>query len=205
MTFLSYKYQQTALWLMSILLNFCTPYYDNQYKLIYSSSLAPTKETIKYPYCMYGSSNWNSTFSPELWNKGNTLYTLNNNPIYKTIYDPTTQQYAIPKPTSYTNFTLNGVNKAEINTTIAFKNGYFLYTMGWHTGKTIFFPAFGGRYQSGISNFNQVLLWPTSGPANSSSSHIIWAVSGRFYVDCSDGDCYYSFGMPIMPALESNN
>lgn len=49
--------------------------------------------TIRYPYC-YNTSNTNGSLG--LWCVGNTVTTINTNPVIKSIYDPSLVGYHLP-------------------------------------------------------------------------------------------------------------
>ena len=178
------------------------PYYDNSYALIYNSAQTSTNGGIIFPYSMFGYSNWNSSFSKELWNKGNSLYSLNNNVVNKTIYDPNPVGFVMPKPAAFTGFGLGGGNSVSPNIYGTFNNGYYFYTTGWKTGSTVFFNSLGERYTSGLSRSKTLILYPTSGPANSVSAYALWINGGSVYCYCYDNDSSYSIGMSIRPTSE---
>ena len=124
---------------------------------------------ISTPFTMYiAEGNWCAQNNTELWNKGNTLYTMNNNTVYKTIYDPLPFNYKLPRPAAFSGFS----NRSSYN------NGNYFYTgIG---GNTIFFPSIGDRtWRSGdIQEYNEVGDYPTAGPANEGNSIFLFSPNG---------------------------
>ncbi len=98
---------------------------------------------------MFGSeSGWCSDAHVELWNKGNSIMSINNNYVYKTIYDPSPSYFSLPKSAAFTAFTTTGYNSSsqnEFNVSGSFNNGWNFYCNPKFTGETIFFPTLGCR------------------------------------------------------------
>lgn len=143
--------------------NINKPYYDNQYPAILSSSggLA-TQMSIQHPNIFYGSGAWTSNYSLEYWNKGNVATTINNNPIYKTVYSASPPNFKEPSPASYNSFSTSNV--------------YGPFNMGWNfysepnsTGSTIFVPVFGIRDNGNLLIVNVACAYWTAGPSATSS------------------------------------
>ena len=124
------------------------------------------------------------------------------NVVNKTIYDPNPVGFVMPKPAAFTGFGLGGGNSVSPNIYGTFNNGYYFYTAGWQTGSTVFFNSLGERYTSGLSRSKTLILYPTSGPANSVSAYALWINGGSVYCYCYDNDSSYSIGMSIRPTSE---
>jgi hypothetical protein len=142
---------------------------------------------ISTPFTMYvANGNWCGQNNTELWNKGNTLYTMNNNSVYKTIYDPLPFNYKLPCPAAFSGFSSgsSGYNKGN----------YFYTGVG---GNTIFIPSIGDRkYADGsIQEYDLVGDYLTSGPANSNHSIFLYSTQGTTRVN--EVNCK-AFAFPIM-------
>ena len=88
-----------------------------------------------------------------LWSANNNVYTNNDNPVVKTIYDPSPVGFKIPPSNAFTGFTTTGKDTekiSEINGTLnSSLNGWDFYTDS-SKSKTIFFPISGFRdYEDG--------------------------------------------------------
>jgi len=146
--------------------NTSKPYYDSPY-IMTSLSSSNIKDGILHPN-MYLSGF--SSF--ELWNKGNNVTTINNNPVIKTIYDPCPTNYTLPRTAAFTGFT----------TTLAASYNFKLF--GW--------------YQGGVVDFNGSGWYWLSGPSSSGYSYCCAWQSG---FNPTYGDNTF-FGFQIMPVLE---
>ncbi|WP_431431755.1 fimbrillin family protein [Bacteroides hominis] len=87
-----------------------------------------------------------------LWSVDNTVYTANDNPVVKTVYDPSPVGFKLPPGNVFTGFTTTGGStstSSEINGTWSSSSlkGWNFYTDS-SKSKTIFFPASGYRYRS---------------------------------------------------------
>ena len=125
------------------------PYYDNQIAAFKRNTGGAAISTgILNPTTMYGSEGgWCST-NLELWNKGNAVYTCNNNTVNKTIYDPSPSDYYVPKTAAYTGFTTTGYNSdnySEFNVAGSYNKGWNFYSQPNFNGSNIFFKALGCR------------------------------------------------------------
>ena len=122
------------------------------------------------PFTMFISDgNWCSVNYLELWNKGNTVYTLNNNTIHKTIYDPLPYNYNMARSAAFSNFT----------TRVSFNKGNYFYTgIG---SNTIFIPSVGDRtWRTGnVQEYNDTGDYLTAGPANEGCSIFLYSPSGN--------------------------
>uniref|UniRef100_UPI00189850B1 fimbrillin family protein n=2 Tax=Tannerellaceae TaxID=2005525 RepID=UPI00189850B1 len=84
-----------------------------------------------------------------LWSVDNTVYTANDNPVVKTVYDPSPVGFKLPPGNVFTGFTTTGGStstSSEINGTWSSSSlkGWNFYTDS-SKSKTIFFPASGYR------------------------------------------------------------
>ena len=190
MTFLSYKYQQTALWLMPILLKFCTPYYDNQYPAVGTFSSSAVKDLILHPNLF----NLSYINSFELWNKGYTTTGTNNNTVCKTIQNPSPESYVESAIAAFSGLTSSNVNGA-------FDKGWTFYCQPSHQGSTIFFRALGYRaYQSGaIACVENGGPYWSSTPSSSYSSAKLLDFYPSYIALYEDPR---SFGFPLRPILK---
>ena len=87
-----------------------------------------------------------------LWSVDNTVYTANDNPVVKTVYDPSPVGFKLPPGNVFTGFTTTGGStstSSEINGTWSSSSlkGWNFYTDS-SKSKTIFFPASGYRNRS---------------------------------------------------------
>ena len=93
-----------------------------------------------------------------LWSVDNTVYTANDNPVVKTVYDPSPVGFKLPPGNVFTGFTTTGGStstSSEINGTWSSSSlkGWNFYTDS-SKSKTIFFPASGYRfYSNGAASF----------------------------------------------------
>ena len=167
--------------------NIDKPYYDNQNLWNIMGQISQMYMGISTPFTMYvANGNWCGQNNTELWNKGNTLYTMNNNTVYKTIYDPLPFNYKLPCPAAFSGFSSgsSGYNKGN----------YFYTGIG---GNTIFIPSIGDRtYADGsIQEYDLVGDYLTSGPANSNHSIFLYSTQGTTRVN--EVNCK-AFAFPIM-------
>lgn len=144
------------------------PYYDNNYTPLQGMSTNDLKDLTLYPY-KGNSSNAYGNYSLELWNKDNTLKTVNNNAVHKTIYDPSPAGYVLPKSAAFTGFSTSNVSGG-------WSNGWNFYCQLNKTGGTIFFPAFGyrdGGYSAVVNVSGYGFFW-SAGPSSTSSYARNW-------------------------------
>ena len=189
--------------------NIDKPYYDNQYIFLRPNAQVTTKEGILYPYNMYYvyNSNWSTSTNIEYWNKGNSVMTVNNNKIYKTIYSPSPTNYAEPKSAAFTGFTTTGGNtttSSQFNITGPFNSGWNFYSEPNFSGLTVFFQALGYRatdtgktaYILGVST--RCCYW-TASPASNTTFRLLTAESNSVYPITLWDQCA---GANIRPVLD---
>lgn len=127
------------------------PYYDNQYKgFLSSNGTVATNVAIQHPNIYYFvlDASWSSTNSLEFWSYKNSVTTVNNNKIYKTIYSPSPTGYVEPQTGSFTGFTTTGGNSlttSQFNISGGFSKGFNFFCNLNFTGATISFSALGFR------------------------------------------------------------
>lgn len=183
--------------------NIRTPYYDNQYKALVTMSSADIKDNILHPY-KYNLSSGNTSL--ELWNKGNTATSANNNTTFKTIYSPSPANYAEPKSASFTGFTISGGNTSSggFNVSGSFNRGWNFYCQPNYTGNTIFFYTLGNRYygSGGLASVNDLGLYRTIGPASSTTTmylsfnySTVWPINNAY-------EGHRAYGMSLRLVLE---
>ncbi|AVM57027.1 fimbrillin family protein [Bacteroides heparinolyticus] len=108
-----------------------------------------------------------------LWSADNTVYTGNDNPVVKTIYDPCPAGYKMPPSNVYTGFTTTGSNTStpgQFNVQGPWNKGWNFYCDPSKT-QTVFFPASGCRdYNSAVPFYvgSYAFCW-TAGPYNASN------------------------------------
>ena len=140
-----------------------------------------TGTTIKSPNIFYYTQNgydWNSMTYNDYWNATNGNITgMNDNAVYKTVYDPNPIGFKMPSPDAFTGFTKTGSkteNSDDFNVkNTTFNDGYYFYTQGFKQGQADFWSADGYRsYQTGILNKvrNQGYCW-SAGPCEKERSY----------------------------------
>ncbi len=91
-----------------------------------------------------------------LWSANNTVTTGNDNPVIKTIYDPSPVGFKLPASNAFTGFTKDGYISSPNGRWDELLKGWSFFTNP-NRDKTIFFPALGYReYEDGK------LYWVTS-------------------------------------------
>lgn len=120
---------------------------------------------IKNPYKFYkGGENddWCSVSYKNLWSADNEVFTANDNPVVKTVYDPSPAGYCLPPGNAFTGFSTTGNNTSiasEFNVSGSWDKGWNFYCGLNKTGATTFFPATGYRHWSG-----GLTVYSTNGP-----------------------------------------
>ena len=128
-----------------------------------------------------------------LWSVDNTVYTANDNPVVKTVYDPSPVGFKLPPGNVFTGFTTTGGStstSSEINGTWSSSSlkGWNFYTDS-SKSKTIFFPASGYRYRS-----NGMV-------SNVSSSGFYWSAVPS---SPTKGRYLYFYSLQVIPLSTSN-
>ena len=115
-----------------------------------------------------------------LWSVDNTVYTANDNPVVKTVYDPSPVGFKLPPGNVFTGFTTTGGStstSSEINGTWSSSSlkGWNFYTDS-SKSKTIFFPASGYRYRSNgmVSNVGSYGFYWSAVPSSPTKGHYLY-------------------------------
>jgi hypothetical protein len=132
---------------------------DNQ--MNYATSI---QNPLYICYSNLDDGSWCTHNYPNCWSAENTLYTGNDNPVIKTVYDPSPAGYHVPASNAFTGFTTSGDDTQDaacINADGAFDKGYHFYTSSDQT-TTIFFPAGGFRHGLNVEtslNYSYAQYW----------------------------------------------
>ena len=162
------------------------------------------KSQILYPYMFNFSDDIGANNQYELWNKGNVVTTYNNNPIYKTIYDPCPVTFSNVKPAAFTGFTTTGSNSttySQYNVVGSFNMGWTFYCQPNFMGSTIFFPALGyiTRADRGLVDVNASCHYWSAGPySTTNGSRPSFYTTGIY----NTSSCNHSYAISIRPASE---
>lgn len=115
-----------------------------------------------------------------LWSVDNTVYTANDNPVVKTVYDPSPVGFKLPPGNVFTGFTTTGGStstSSEINGTWSSSSlkGWNFYTDS-SKSKTIFFPASGYRYRYNgmVSNVSSDGFYWSAVPSSPTKGHYLY-------------------------------
>ncbi len=180
-----------------------------------SNGAVGTDVAIKHPNIYYFvlNASWSSTNNLEYWNKGNTVTTINNNTVYKTIYSPSPTSCSEAKPTVCTSFTTTGVNSAtssQFNVSGMFNKGWNFYCQPNFTGGTVFFSALGfrdtnsDRVNASTAGNISVLFYDgnywTAGPSGVGSFARYYRLRSDFVNPVSES--YRSFGFSMRSVSE---
>ena len=117
----------------------------------FSAGVTCIMNYILKPDVMQNQVSGDNTYA-NLWSADNNVYTANDNPVVKTVYDPSPVGFKLPPGNVFTGFTTTGGStstSSEINGTWSSSSlkGWNFYTDS-SKSKTIFFPASGYRYRS---------------------------------------------------------
>ena len=144
-----------------------------------------TNHSILNPFTIIGGGNFEIFTQPsnEMWNKGNTLTTLNNNVVNKTIYDPCPSNYKIPRSAAFSYCNSSGGDQnGNFNVSGSFNKGWYFYTNGWQTGTTYFLPALGNR-ENGLTGVGGAGNYFVSARENNDRVRQLYFQSGRVAVN----------------------
>ena len=106
---------------------------------------------IKHPGTFY---NWNIYYNYSIisnyWSMNTTVIGLNDNPVVKTIYDPSPTGFHVPASNAFTGFTTTGQNGPSYVGSLAsvFNKGWYFRT-SYGSTTSIYFPASGYRHGDG--------------------------------------------------------
>ncbi|WP_197408235.1 hypothetical protein [Alistipes onderdonkii] len=182
---------------------------------------AAVNEYIRNPHCCNTGSGMDGQYY-NLWSADNTLTTVNNERVVKTVYDPSPVGYCVPPSAVFTGFLYNGTSifnsngigyGTQINSPCQSMAEYRA-GQGLHfycnkmngegvfdpAGGTIFFPASGFRYSSGgLGLYGMYGRYWTAIPANTTLGRNMSITSGQ--IDMINHQ-YRSSGHVIRPILE---
>ena len=105
------------------------------YTALNDMSTADIAVTIRTPY-YFNTSNGNPSL--ELWNVGNTVTTVNVDPVVKSIYDPSPRGFHLPPSGAFQGWEEAGRSYWQ---STAGKQGRFFYQLGSGIGNLVFFPS----------------------------------------------------------------
>ncbi|RRD91427.1 fimbrillin family protein [Bacteroides heparinolyticus] len=138
-----------------------------------------------------------------LWSANNTVYTNNDNPVVKTIYDPCPAGYKMPPGNAFTGFTTTGENTStsSFNVSGAWNKGWNFYCGLNHTGSTVFFPSMGCRYYSlaGPWHVGHFAYYWTAGPYHTRNGRYLYFYSGNVY---PLHNYFRTYGFGVRPCQE---
>ena len=168
---------------------------------------------IQHPNVFYFviDGSWSSVNSLEYWNKGNTVTTVNNNTVYKTIYTPSPSSFSEAKTAVFTGFTSSGGNQSSgFNVSGGFNKGWNFYCQPNATGGTTFFSALGFRDvfsgRVNTSNGGAVVFvsgngysWSAGPSSTSTYARFLHFYSGGVYPQYEIGRAY---GFAVRPVSE---
>jgi hypothetical protein len=159
---------------------------DNNAKAAYTfTSFArrgTVSEGIQYPYARFqANGDWSDTHYFNLWSANNASGAATDNPVVKTVYDPSPIGFHVARPKCCTGFTITGEEVDgwdKVNSYGQFNNGVSFYCdpNNKSADNTIFFPACGHR------NGSEAGL-PISGAGSNfwSWSAIPWSADGGIW------------------------
>ena len=138
-----------------------------------------------------------------LWSADNTVYTGNDNPVVKTVYDPCPAGYKMPPSNVYTGFTTTGgntSNSSEFNVQGPWNKGWNFYCNSSKT-ETVFFPASGLRdYNSAVPyRVGSYAYYWAAGPSGTNGGRTLHFRSGLVYPLYGN---YRSHGFEVRAAQE---
>ena len=120
----------------------------------YNNACITSGITLPNTFC---TNNYMDYKYANLWNANNTVYTSNDNPVVKTIYDPCPAGYKLPPGNAFTGFTTTGQNtstSSQFNVQQPWNKGWNFHCGLNHTGGTVFLPASGYRNNNSAVPFN---------------------------------------------------
>ncbi|GEM_PF-2860123 len=156
-------------------------------------------------YRMNSSTNWCSSFYTNLWSAHNTVMTYNDNPVIKTVYDPSPVGFKIPPSNAWTGFTTTGNNSTQLSqfhVEGSFDNGWNFYLYSRNNNPdyanygTTFYPMNGARaYNSGnLSGLGSFGDYWSAIPAHANSG--CYFTLGSYYLNIKVSQTSsYGFGI----------
>lgn len=145
----------------------------------FSAGVTCIMNYILKPDVMQNQVSGDNTYA-NLWSADNNVYTANDNPVVKTVYDPSPVGFKLPPGNVFTGFTTTGGStstSSEINGTWSSSSlkGWNFYTDS-SKSKTIFFPASGYRYRSNgmVSNVSSDGFYWSAVPSSPTKGHYLY-------------------------------
>ena len=186
---------------------------ENQDKNIFDSDNNPlnmrieeggvtTNISIQKPDVFFTSpdNDWNNTTYYDFWNStNNTLTTMNDNEVLKTIYDPSPVRFKMPAPNAYTGFRNGNTGYVPLYEG-SWDAGYYFKT-GLTNPSSIYFRANGYRsYSNGslMAVTKQGLYWLSGAQTEKKAYHLL-------FQDKNVAPAYYNLrsnGFPVCPVSE---
>ncbi|MCC8062704.1 MAG: hypothetical protein LIO68_05625, partial [Rikenellaceae bacterium] len=127
------------------------------YSYVVNNGQGTLGEAVSKPYAYFTGINWTSSGNYyNLWSADNTVSSMNDNAVVKTVYDPSPAGFKMPPSNAWRGFTSTGNNSAEKNVSGGFNKGWNFFLGGWQTGNTSFYPATGYRdngYMNGVGTY----------------------------------------------------
>ena len=186
---------------------------ENQNKNIFDSDNNPlnmrieaggvtTNISIQKPDVFFTSpdNDWNNTTYYDFWNStNNTLTTMNDNEVLKTIYDPSPVRFKMPAPNAYTGFRNGNTGYVPLYEG-SWDAGYYFKT-GLINPSSIYFRANGYRsYSNGLlmAVTKQGLYWLSGAQTEKKAYHLL-------FQNNNVAPAYYNLrsnGFPVCPVSE---
>ena len=152
----------------------------------FSAGVTCIMNYILKPDVMQNQVSGDNTYA-NLWSADNNVYTANDNPVVKTVYDPSPVGFKLPPGNVFTGFTTTGGStstSSEINGTWSSSSlkGWNFYTDS-SKSKTIFFPASGYRYRSNgmVSNVSSFGFYWSAVPSSPTKGRYLYFSSADVY------------------------
>ena len=162
------------------------------YTALNNMSTADIAVTIRTPY-YFNSSNGNPSL--ELWDVGNTVTTVNVNPIVKSIYDPSPAGFHVPCSGAFQGWNESG--RSYRQNTVG-RQGWFVYQLGPYMGDVVFFPVLGCRMGMASAASEQYGYFWTAIPYSNSKGRLLFLEGSVAPED--ESNRYY--GYSVRPVIE---
>lgn len=161
-----------------------------------SKEVMSIQNGIQHPETFYTSDQNNWTKNGYLWlnhwSMDNTRTSFHDDPVVKTIYDPSPAGFKMPAPNAFTGFSINGqrtANGGAPNVKGDWDNGYFFFNRISNPDAVVYMPVSGYRISGGGKLVNQ------------NKSGIYWTAGPSKYLDFTEGwiipDGTYSGAMAL--------
>ena len=138
-----------------------------------------------------------------LWSMRNITISLNDNPVIKTIYDPSPAGFNVPASNAFTAFTTTGEDRGPINT-IGWNGGWVLNNKITNPNATIYIPPTGFRSNTNGGLHNVMLSCNCWTAIPSSLHHAYNMVYGPSYLEPKNREIR-AYGRAVHPVAEQSN